>query len=109
MSTPAGEVRKVLQSPVGRTTEADRENDRRSLDRKLSRTLYLVVKRNRKDAAWKFPQSDVVDKEENLRDVWNIPSSYGGRGGANVWCVGVGCDQNPRGVMWRQYEHLVRR
>lgn len=42
--------------PAPRITEADLNNDRRSLDRCLDKSLYLIVKRNRDDNAWQFPQ-----------------------------------------------------
>lgn len=67
----AEEVKRSLEKPLPRETEADRKNDKRSLNRKLSRTLYLLVnKRGESNSTykWKFPQSDVI-KPENLREV----------------------------------------
>lgn len=43
--------RKIV--PASRITEADKRNDLTSLERKLSRTLYLVVKDN--ETNWKLP------------------------------------------------------
>ncbi|TKY88152.1 hypothetical protein EX895_002862 [Sporisorium graminicola] len=58
--------------PLPRTTPADASNDVRSLERKLDRTLYLVVKqKSGKDAAaWRFPAKALSNiKRENLHDV----------------------------------------
>lgn len=49
--------------PAARETEADRTNDRKSLDRKLDQSLYLIVKRNRADNAWQFPQGKIMENE----------------------------------------------
>lgn len=62
-----GEIKKSAR-PMPRITEADIKNDTRSLDRKLSRTLYLLVKKQRKGHAWKFPQADIIGNE-NLKSV----------------------------------------
>lgn len=53
--------------PASRITEADTNNDRRSLNRKLPNSLYLIVKRNRDDHSWQFPQGKVLDDEKSLR------------------------------------------
>lgn len=57
---------------LGRVTAADEIGDVRSLERKLSRTLYLLVKRKRVDgkegAFWSFP-SGVVGGKEGLKEV----------------------------------------
>lgn len=52
--------------PLSRVTEADRVRDTKRLDRKLARTLYLVVKR--KDGGWGFPAGELVERE-NLHQV----------------------------------------
>lgn len=49
--------------PAPRETEADATNDRRSLDRRLQDSLFLIVKRNRKDNAWQFPQGKWLQDE----------------------------------------------
>jgi len=49
--------------PASRITEADLTNDRRSLDRKLPHSLFLIVKRNRSDHEWQFPQGKLLDGE----------------------------------------------
>ncbi|KAI8991454.1 39S mitochondrial ribosomal protein L46-domain-containing protein [Mycotypha africana] len=45
-----------------RSTKADAENDIKSLDRSLQRTLYLVV-RNNKNGLWQFPEGPVDGSE----------------------------------------------
>ena len=62
------EILKTLPfKPASRITEADLNNDRRSLERKLDVSLYLIVKRNRKDSAWQFPQGKLLDEEKSVR------------------------------------------
>lgn len=61
-----------------RTTEADASNDQRSLERRLQRTLYLLVKTKQAKGqqvdedsekwAWKFPSGSIVGFE-GLKDV----------------------------------------
>ncbi|RYH13756.1 hypothetical protein EON65_34880 [archaeon] len=46
----------------------DEKNDRKSLDRRLDDSLFLVVKRNRTDHFWQFPQGKLLN-EETMRDV----------------------------------------
>lgn len=58
----------IIAKPFPRVSKADLENDTKSLDRKMSRTLYLLVKKKRDDHAWRFPQSSLVENE-NLRKV----------------------------------------
>lgn len=58
----------IIAKPFPRVSKADLENDTRSLDRKMSRTLYLLVKKNRLENSWRFPQSLLVGKE-NLLEV----------------------------------------
>lgn len=55
----------AVEAPVARETEADKKNDVRRLDRKLERTLYLVVKG---EEGWQFPADDVA-ASENLHVV----------------------------------------
>lgn len=52
--------------PASRSTLADEENDRHSTDRRLADSLFLLVKRNRDDKSWQFPQGKLRD-EETLR------------------------------------------
>jgi large subunit ribosomal protein L46 len=51
----AGEEVEGAKEVVGRLeTEADKKGDVRSLERKADRTLYLVLKKDRKEHAWQF-------------------------------------------------------
>ena len=76
-------ITKTVYKPMSRTTEADRSNDTKSLNRKLSRTLYLLVKQQQQPKQqqreeqhqWKFPQADIVG-EENLKEVTPPPHTY---------------------------------
>lgn len=56
----------IIAKPFPRISQADLENDTKSLNRKMSRTLYLLVRKNRDEFAWRFPQSVLVG-DENLR------------------------------------------
>ncbi|EDV25920.1 uncharacterized protein TRIADDRAFT_55493 [Trichoplax adhaerens] len=51
---------------ASRTTQADEEDDRKSLDRKLAESLYLLVKKSRHQHAWQMPQGQ-HEGEESLR------------------------------------------
>lgn len=55
-----------VERPMSRETEADRKNDQRSLNRKLDRALYLMVKN--KEGIWRFPEDRVYGRE-NLHQV----------------------------------------
>ena len=62
----------VDMAGLRRTTEADEEANTKSLERALSRTLYLLVKRKasfgKVDGYWAFP-SGVLEGKEGLREV----------------------------------------
>jgi large subunit ribosomal protein L46 len=55
-----------VETPLGRLTEADKTEDMRKLDRKLARTLYLVVRRE--NGGWGFPAGELFGRE-NLHQV----------------------------------------
>ena len=55
-----------VERPMSRITEADKTNDIRRLDRKLDRTLYLVVQTEY--GKWQFPAGDATT-EEALHEV----------------------------------------
>lgn len=61
---PVGEI--AVERPMSRITEADEQNDVQSLNRKLDRSLYLLVQN--KDGQWRFPEDRVYGKE-NLHQV----------------------------------------
>lgn len=44
----------------------DEKNDRHSMERRLQESLFLIVKRNRGDFSWQFPQGRLTG-EESLR------------------------------------------
>ena len=50
-----------VEGPMPRVTEADKAGDEKSLDRKLDRNLYLVVKGQ--EGNWTFPSASIVGKE----------------------------------------------
>ncbi len=55
--------------PASRITEADKANDMRSTERRLSESSFLIVKRNREQNAWQFPQGKLLPEKdgESLR------------------------------------------
>lgn len=58
--------REEVQRPMPRWTEADEKGDRKSLNRALTRTLYLMVKRERRvkgESEWRFPEAELTGKE----------------------------------------------
>lgn len=55
-----------VPKPLSRVTEADIKGDEKSLDRLLSRTVYLMVKS--KEGKWHFP-TVALEEKENLRVV----------------------------------------
>lgn len=57
-----------IQRPLPRVTEADKAGDLKSLDRALTRTLYLLVKGGGK---WGFPTSS-LERRESLHTVSSL-------------------------------------
>ncbi|KAK9366088.1 39S mitochondrial ribosomal protein L46-domain-containing protein [Lipomyces kononenkoae] len=72
--------------PRSRITEADKKNNFRSLERKLDRTLYLLVKKDREENAWKFPAAEVLDGETLARTAARLLHEAGGLN-MNTWLV----------------------
>jgi large subunit ribosomal protein L46 len=62
----------LIQRPMPRVTEADNSGDQKSLNRLLSRTLYLLVKG--KEGQWQFP-TDALMGRESFQLVCNAPST----------------------------------
>ena len=60
--------------PASRETEADRSRDMKSLQRKLDRVLYLLVKKPRKEHAWQMPQGG-LEEQESLIEVYTCFNS----------------------------------
>ena len=71
-STVTGETPGADSSsaPLPRTSKADEQGDLKSLDRAMTRTLYLLVKGGRRADRWGFPTSPLEGKE-NLKEVWS--------------------------------------
>jgi large subunit ribosomal protein L46 len=59
--------------PNSRITKADELNDQTSLERKLPRTLYLLIKDSKSDS-WKFPSFEIQqqDNESQIRGLHQI-------------------------------------
>ncbi|CAJ2506038.1 Uu.00g001680.m01.CDS01 [Anthostomella pinea] len=74
-----------VESPMDRITEADKTNDVRRLDRKLDRTLYLVVRRS--DGKWQFPSED-VPTNEHLHETASRALESAAGVNMNTWMVG---------------------
>ncbi|KAF7717610.1 39S mitochondrial ribosomal protein L46 [Penicillium ucsense] len=74
-----------IPRPFSRVTEADKKGDHRSLNRLLSRTLYLLVQS--KEGYWKFP-SMPIEKEETLREAAERTLAQTAGVNMNTWMVG---------------------
>ncbi|KAI1457124.1 39S mitochondrial ribosomal protein L46-domain-containing protein [Annulohypoxylon moriforme] len=74
-----------VERPMDRITEADKTNDIRRLDRKLDRTLYLIVKGS--DGVWQFPALD-VPTEGNLHETASRALESAAGVNMNTWMVG---------------------
>ncbi|XDG01161.1 hypothetical protein ABKA04_000776 [Annulohypoxylon sp. FPYF3050] len=74
-----------VERPMDRITEADKTNDVRRLDRKLDRTLYLIVKGS--DGVWQFPAVD-VPTDANLHETAAKALESAAGVNMNTWMVG---------------------
>lgn len=74
-----------VERPMDRITEADKTNDVRRLDRKLDRTLYLLVQGS--DGKWQFPSEDVPTDEHLHETATRVLESAAGVN-MNTWIVG---------------------
>ncbi|KAI0016963.1 39S mitochondrial ribosomal protein L46-domain-containing protein [Xylariomycetidae sp. FL0641] len=88
--TEDGEVAKPdeivpVERPMDRVTEADRTNNIRRLDRKLDKTLYLIVRTS--DGRWQFP-TDGVPTHEHLHDTAARALADSAGVNMNTWMVG---------------------
>ncbi|CCJ30632.1 unnamed protein product [Pneumocystis jirovecii] len=72
---------------LSRETEADRKGDLRSLERKLDKTLYLLVKKPREEHCWQFPQGLVTDDDVLHTAAKRSLSNICGNN-MNIWYVG---------------------
>ncbi|KAH8653584.1 39S mitochondrial ribosomal protein L46-domain-containing protein [Xylariales sp. PMI_506] len=74
-----------IERPMPRTTEADKTNDVRRLDRKLDQTLYLLVKTA--NGKWTFPVDD-IPTSENLHEAASRVLESAAGVNMNTWLVG---------------------
>ncbi|KAK6952912.1 hypothetical protein Daesc_005209 [Daldinia eschscholtzii] len=74
-----------VEQPMDRITEADKTNDVRRLDRKLDRTLYLLVQGS--DGKWQFPSED-VPTDEHLHETAARALESAAGVNMNTWIVG---------------------
>jgi hypothetical protein len=56
-------------TPCYAPDHTDKANDRRSVERKLDSSLFLLVKRNREENSWQFPQGKLLESEKTMRAV----------------------------------------
>ncbi|KAI5795716.1 putative 54S ribosomal protein L17, mitochondrial [Geopyxis carbonaria] len=77
--------KRVLDRPFPRETEADKTGDTARLDRKLQRTLYLLVQG--KEAGWTFPTA-LLQGRENLRESAERTLAEAAGVNMNTWFVG---------------------
>ncbi|KAI9773631.1 MAG: 54S ribosomal protein L17 mitochondrial [Geoglossum simile] len=75
----------TVERPMPRVTEADKRGDEKSLDRKLDRTLYLLVKGS--EGRWGFPASVLIGRE-NLHEAAERILVQAGGVNMNTWVVG---------------------
>ena len=71
--------------PARRVTSADTNNDQTSLKRKLDQHLYLVVRKDRKNHAWQFPQGNRLIQEYLIQSVHRIERQALGNTGTIQW------------------------
>ncbi len=69
---------------------SDEANDRHSLERSLQDSLFLIVKRNRNDHSWQFPQGRLLDTESNLRECGERVGDRAVGAAVRRWVVGNG-------------------
>ncbi|KAL2064438.1 hypothetical protein VTL71DRAFT_4932 [Oculimacula yallundae] len=74
-----------IEKPLSRFTESDRVNDLKKLDRKLTRTLYLLVKGKR--GVWEFPNGDMEGRENLHQAAERVLVQTGGIN-MNTWIIG---------------------
>ncbi|KXS95704.1 hypothetical protein AC578_10766 [Pseudocercospora eumusae] len=91
---PVGDI--VIERPCPRITEADRKNDMKSLNRKLDRSLYLLVQD--KEGRWRFPQDRIYGRENMNQAAERILLQTAGVN-MNTWVVG----NHPVGHLVQQF------
>lgn len=106
----AAAAREETVERVGeRITQADKTNDRHSLRRALDSKLYLVVKKNRQDYSWQFPQIalplDLTNEQRMLRDIATEGVTTAIGKGAHIYMTG----NAPAGVFSYPYSSDVQK
>jgi large subunit ribosomal protein L46 len=94
---PVGEV--SIDRPLARTTKDDEQNNTKSLNRRLDRNLYLLVKN--KEGVWRFPQ-DRIYAREGLHQVRDANAMFDQR--QLTFIVGRRTSASPSGRY--QHEHM---
>ena len=79
-------VKKEVERPMPRITEADKAGDMKSLNRALQKTLYLVVSRGR--GQWGFPSAELA-RQESLHTASRSRFTAGRACNANTYCCRV--------------------
>lgn len=75
------------QVAMSRTTQADKDHDTKSLNRALDRTLYLLLRKDRDEYAWQFPQGAMGLNETLTDSSSRVLTSLAGRN-MKTWQVG---------------------
>ena len=57
-----------VQRPMSRWTEADERGEMGNLNRLMTRTLYLLVKKRGSESRWTFPENELL-RDESLHRV----------------------------------------
>ncbi|KAH6664889.1 putative 54S ribosomal protein L17, mitochondrial [Halenospora varia] len=81
------EGQEEIIKPKERKTKSDKKNRREKLDRKLDRTLYLVVKRKGNGRGWELPCGELVGRENLHQAAERILVQSAGLN-MNTWIVG---------------------
>ncbi|KAI9702577.1 MAG: 54S ribosomal protein L17 mitochondrial [Candelina mexicana] len=76
--------REIAERPMPRVTDADKTGDQKSLNRKLARSLYLLVKG---ESGWIFPSAEIAGRENLHQAAERILVQSGGQN-MNTWIVG---------------------
>ncbi|KJE93294.1 hypothetical protein CAOG_04101 [Capsaspora owczarzaki ATCC 30864] len=71
--------------PASRTTAADAANDTTSLKRKLDQHLYLIVRKDRKNHAWQFPQGNRLLNEYLIQSTHRVSRQAIGNNAEVQW------------------------
>lgn len=87
--------------PNSRTTKADESNDLKSLERKLSRSLYLLIKDGKK--GWKLPSFGLIENQLALHKTAEAGLRLLGGESISTWTVA----RSPAGLLKYKGDQLV--